>query len=95
FAIGTFYLESVRDTENLQLLQGLLKEAFSADVPLTIRGLEDEGEVAEESLAATSARVFAERVQKIKDDVVADPVVQSATRILGGEIKEIIPLISE
>ena len=97
FVAQTFYLDSAKDPENIQIIQKQLGKCFSKDLvfsvhPLDPSEVEHQDSCATESLAEASAREKTERLDQIKRKAATDPRVQSATRILGGEIKEVTPL---
>ena len=95
FQARTFYWEQARDEDNQKLVQGVLDEQLGAKVPMQFEPIEESAAAPDtESIAEASERNRQERLQQITDGAIAHPMVQSATRILGGEIKKVVPLIS-
>ena len=74
----------------------MLQAQLGAPVPLAFEahaGSEAEPVPASASIAEVAEQNRRERLQQITDGAIAHPVVQSATRILGGEVKKVVPLI--
>jgi DNA polymerase III subunit gamma/tau len=88
---GTFYWDSAHDRENRALMERLLAEHFGKPVRLELAAVD--GKTAPvQSLAEMDADKVRERESEIKAGALAHPAVQGAISILGGEVKEIIPL---
>ena len=95
FQEDTFYWDSVREPESKALLERVLAEQFGLKVPLSLRPL-DRGQVEDvPSLAEYEDRAEQVRQDEIREGVLSHPGVKSALSILGGQIKEVIPLAAE
>lgn len=88
---GTFYLESAQERENRSLLERVIAEHFGKPVALTIAATAAaDGTV--QTLAESAADRQRRREREIRDGALEHPAVQDALAVLGGEVKEVIPL---
>ena len=87
---GTFYWDEAHDRDNRELLGRLLAEHFGKPVRLELIAATEQTGVA--TIAESDAHQRREREQEIKRGALEHPAVQGAISILGGEIKEVIPL---
>ncbi|MBI3178401.1 MAG: hypothetical protein HYZ27_01995, partial [Deltaproteobacteria bacterium] len=94
YSRGTFYWESAQERDNKGLLERMLAEHFGRPVRLTLRAV-DGGDAAGGTLAQEETRRREVRDREIKDGAVRHPKVQKVIAVLGGEIKEVIPLAGE
>jgi DNA polymerase-3 subunit gamma/tau len=94
FPADTFYWDSARDADNRELVASLLREQFGQAVRLTMQAMEG-GHLGDISLAEAAARQRRERLEEIREGALNDPVVRSATQILGGEVEQVTPLVDE
>jgi len=95
FVPGTFYWNEMRQEENRKLLLEAIQEQTGARVEIALFALDKEAAEAPDSLASARERSRDERLEAIDRDGRSHPAVQSATRILGGEVKKVVPLATE
>ncbi len=91
---GTFYWEAAVERGNRELLERMLAEHFGRPVTLALRAV-DGGGAAGGTLAGEEIRRREVRDREIRDGAVRHPKVQEVIAVLGGEIKEVIPLAGE
>lgn len=89
-----FYWDTLQDSANQQLLRDAAAAHFHATVPLSIEELAP-GESQAASLAEQSVAGRQQRIDAIRASAVSHPAVESAARILGGEVQEVIPLLGD
>ncbi len=89
YAKGTFYWDSARERDNRSMIERMLAEHFGKSVKLTLAATET-ADVA--SLAEQQAQRRRDHQREIRDGALEDPAVQEAISVLGGEVKEVIPL---
>lgn len=91
----TFYWDAARETDNRQLLEKVLAEHFGQSVSLSLVTLDETAGAREASIAEADAERRRQRVEQIRNDALEHPAVRGAISILGGEVKEIIPLAAD
>ncbi len=91
---GTFYWDSAHDRETHELIERAVAEHFGKPVSVQLSAVGETG-----ATVATVAEVDAgkkiARETEIRRDALKHPAVQGAISILGGEVKEVIPLSSQ
>jgi DNA polymerase-3 subunit gamma/tau len=87
---NTFYWESAHERDNRDMLERVLAEQFGRPVPFAL--VAETGDTAVATLAESDERREQERVQQITKGALEHPAVRGAISILGGEVKEVIPL---
>jgi hypothetical protein len=87
---NTFYWESAHERENRDMLDRALAEQFGRPVRFAL--VAETGDTAVATLAESDERRAQERVQQITKGALEHPAVRGAISILGGEVKEVIPL---
>jgi DNA polymerase-3 subunit gamma/tau len=88
---GTFYLESAQERDNRALLERVIAEHFGKPVPLAVAAT-DVAAGGVQTLAESAADRQRRREREIRDGALEHPAVQDALAVLGGEVKEVIPL---
>ena len=91
YAKGTFYWDSAHDRENRALVERVLAEHFGRSVKLELTVI-DGKEAPVQTLAEVGENTRREKEAEIRAGALNHPAVQGAISILGGEVKEVIPL---
>jgi DNA polymerase-3 subunit gamma/tau len=90
---SSFYWETARERGNIALVERLVAEHFGRPVPFSVKALDD-ASCAEGAMSL--AEIALERrhadEKKVRVSALDHPAVRSAISILGGEVKEVIPL---
>ncbi|MEK7705850.1 MAG: hypothetical protein AAB426_12890, partial [Myxococcota bacterium] len=89
---GSFYWDAVHERANRSLIESLLTQQFGRAVPLVVSSLAQE--VSAPAVSIVQAKLEArEQVERsIREDALGHPAVRGAISILGGEVREVIPL---
>ncbi|MBI5511216.1 MAG: DNA polymerase III subunit gamma/tau [Deltaproteobacteria bacterium] len=90
---GTFYWDAAHERENRALMERVLAEHFGKAVTLELCAL-DTREAPVATLAEVDERRRSEKESAVRAGALKHPAVQGAISILGGEVKEVIPLSS-
>jgi DNA polymerase-3 subunit gamma/tau len=87
----TFYFESAQERDNRSLLERVIAEHFGKPVTLTVAATEAaDGGV--QTLAESATDRQRRREREVRDGALEHPAVRGALAVLGGEVKEVIPL---
>jgi len=93
YSRSSFYGEAARERDNRERIERIIREHFGHAVPLSVQALEEttasQGTMSL-AQAATQRQQAADRT--VRDGALGHPAVRDAIAILGGEVKEVIPL---
>lgn len=91
YVTGTFYWDSARETATKKIIDEYLTRHFGHAVVSKIVPVSEQTTAAA-SLAQTDEKTQKEREEQIRHGALNHPVVRGAIEILGGEVKQVIPL---
>ena len=89
FPAGSYYLTSVQDADSIKEIQSLALEFSSAPTTVKIRAIIPETGDSPQSLAEKKKCDREQRIEGLKQEVAAHPVINEALRLFGGTITDI------
>jgi DNA polymerase-3 subunit gamma/tau len=89
FPAGSYYLTSAQDADSIREIKELAEEFRGADTVVKIRSITPETGASPRSLAEKKKSDREERVESLKQEVAAHPVINEALRLFGGTITDI------
>jgi DNA polymerase-3 subunit gamma/tau len=89
FPAGSYFLTSVQDTDSIKEIQSLAQEFSGAATIVKIRAIIPETGESPQSLAEKKKSEREERIEGLKQEVAAHPVINEALRLFGGTITDI------
>jgi len=89
FPAGSYYLTSAQDADSIKEIQGLAQEFSGAATTVRIRPIIPETGDSPQSLAEKKKCDRERRIEELKQEVAAHPVINEALRLFGGTITDI------
>jgi DNA polymerase-3 subunit gamma/tau len=89
FPEGSYYLTSARDSDSLADIQALAREFTGQETDVRVKGIAAEGGEAPLSLVEKKKSEHEQRIEELKREVAAHPVINEALRLFGGQITDI------
>jgi DNA polymerase-3 subunit gamma/tau len=89
FPAGSYYLTSVQDPDSIKEIQAVADEFNGAATTVKIRAIIPETGDSPPSLAEKKKSDREERMEGLKQEVAAHPVINEALRLFGGTITDI------
>jgi DNA polymerase-3 subunit gamma/tau len=89
FPSGSYYLTSAQDADSIKEIRELAQEFNSAETTVKIRSITPETGDSPQSLAEKKKSDQQQRIETLKQEVAAHPVINEALRLFGGTITDI------
>jgi DNA polymerase-3 subunit gamma/tau len=89
FPTGSYYLTSAQDADSIKEIQALTQDFTGTETTVRIKPIIPETGNSPLSLAEKKKSDQEQRIEKLKQEVAAHPVINEALRLFGGTITEI------
>ena len=89
FPSGSYYLTSAQDSDSLAEIQALAREFTGRDTLVRVKPIAAEASEVPLSLVEKKKTEHEQRIEELRRDVAAHPVINEALRIFGGTITDI------
>jgi DNA polymerase III subunit gamma/tau len=89
FPSGSYYLTSAQDADSIKEIHALAREFTGAETNVRIRAIVPETGGSPQSLAEKKKHDQEQRIESLKQEVAANPVINKALNLFGGTISDI------
>jgi len=89
FPSGSYYLTSAQDADSIKEIQELAREFMGAETTVRIKPIIPETGASPQSLVEKKKFDREQRIEALKKEVAANPVINEALRLFGGTITDI------